>query len=44
MQASCQRVRLLHAIDLQTLSFAVAVQGGDAAGGFGQFHQNMAET
>jgi hypothetical protein len=44
MQASCQLVRLLQTIDLQTVSFAVVAQSGGAAGGFGQFHQNMAET
>jgi hypothetical protein len=44
MQASCQLARLLQAIDFETLSFGHAVQRGGVAVGFGQFHQNMAET
>jgi hypothetical protein len=44
MQASCQRVRQFQVTDFMILSFGQCVRGADPDAGFGQFHQNMAET
>jgi hypothetical protein len=44
MQASCQLARQFQVSDFKILSFAKFVQRAVPAAGFGQFHQNMAET
>jgi hypothetical protein len=44
MQASCQLVRQFQVTDFKILSLGKRAQRAGPAAGFGQFHQNMAET
>jgi hypothetical protein len=44
MQASCQFARQFQVTDFKILSFGEYAQCAGLAAGFGQFHQNMAET
>jgi hypothetical protein len=44
MQASCQLARQFQVTDFKILSFGEYAQCAGLAAGFGQFHQNMAET